>query len=163
MLILLLNVLSPNRYVGMFLSLMAVATLQFGVGGIEHPLARYGAAPEVTWSDVSGFSSTATSFAWFTLYWGVVAALIATITVAAWRRGREASLSRRLAAIPRRLGRKRHCARRRAARRRPCRSAGSSTTRSNVRQRYITREAMARVARRLRADLAQAASAHRPR
>ncbi len=104
-LVLLLNVLSPNRYVGMFLSLIAVVTLQFGVGGIEHPLLRYGAAPEVSWSDISGFSSTAASFAWFSLYWGIVAAFIASLTVAAWRRGRDATLSRRLTAIPRRLGR----------------------------------------------------------
>ncbi len=140
-LVLLLNVLSPNRYVGMFLSLMVVAGLQFGVGGLEHPLARYGAAPEVTWSDLSGFSSSAASFAWFTLYWGVVAGFVATLAVAAWRRGRDASLWRRLAAIPRRLGR------------RGIAVAGTLLAiaaslggflyyQGNVRQRYITREAM---------------------
>lgn len=106
-LMLLLNALSPNRYVGMLVSLMAFIALRGGsIAGIQHPLAIYGAAPEVTWSDLSGFSSTARSWRWFMLYWSSVAALLALLTVAAWRRGRGSSLPRRLAAIPARLGRR---------------------------------------------------------
>lgn len=143
-LMLLLHALSPNRYVGMFLSIITVITLRNGsIAGVQHPLAVYGSAPSVTWSDMSGFSSTAVSSAWFTLYWGSVAALLALITVAAWRRGRHATLRRRVAAMPRRLGRQGIAA------------AGAlllvATSigvflyyQGNVRQRYTTRDAIDR-------------------
>lgn len=143
-LMLFLNALSPNRYVGMLLSLAAVVILRNGsIAGIQHPLAIYGSAPSVTWSDMSGFSSTATSYAWFTLYWGLAAALLALVTVAAWRRGREGSLRRRIAAIPRRMGRRGIAV--------ACvlvlltaATGGFLWYQGNVRQRYMTREATAR-------------------
>lgn len=91
-----LQTIAPNRWVGMLATLAAILVLHKGVGGLEHPLVRYAAAPEVPFSDMNGFSPAAVSFDWFMAYWTAFAGLVAVVTGVVWRRGTDLRLSRRL-------------------------------------------------------------------
>jgi len=103
---LLVQTLSPHRHVGLLLTVAAIAVLHRGaLVGAEHPLLRYAAAPEVTWSAMSGFGPEALSFAWFQAYGAALAALLGLVAWGAWRRGTDPRLAPRLAALPRRWGR----------------------------------------------------------
>ncbi|HET7459914.1 MAG TPA: M1 family aminopeptidase [Longimicrobium sp.] len=104
---LLAQTVSPNRYVGMLLSLaVAFVALRGEAMGLEHGLLRFASGPQAQHSDFGGASQVATSFRWLMLYWAAFAALLAFGTVGAWRRGTAASPWGRLVALPRRLGRR---------------------------------------------------------
>jgi ABC-type transport system involved in multi-copper enzyme maturation permease subunit len=104
---LLAQTLSPNRYVGMMVSLLLAALALRGEAfGLEHGLLRYASGPQAQHSDLAVGGQVEASFRWFMLYWTAFAALLAFATVGAWRRGTAASLRGRLAALPRRLGRR---------------------------------------------------------
>lgn len=104
---LLAQTLSPNRYVGMLLSLaVAMVALRGEAMGLEHGLLRFANGPQAQHSDLGGASQVESSFRWLMLYWAAFAALLAFATAGAWRRGTAGSLRGRLAALPRRLGRR---------------------------------------------------------
>lgn len=93
-----LQALSPNRWVGLLLTL-ALGFLQLRGGvvrAIAHPLARYGAAPELHWSDLRGYGVELRSWEWFMACWTAAAAVLCWLSVAVWPRGRLA-LSQRVA------------------------------------------------------------------
>ena len=107
-LVLFIQALVPNRHVGLVLSIAVVAFLHRGaLGGPDHPLLRYAATPEVSWSDLFGFGPAMASSAWFTAYWAAFAALLGLVGVGAWRRGAGTGLATRVRALPlpRALGR----------------------------------------------------------
>jgi len=105
-LVLLIQALVPNRHVGLVLSLAAIAFLHRGaLGGPDHPLLRYAYAPRFSWSDFSGFSPRAESYAWFLAWWTSVALLVGLLAWGLWPRGTDARLARRLAALRARWGR----------------------------------------------------------
>jgi len=97
---LLLLAVSPNRHVGLLLSLVAALVLHLGLGGFKHPLLRYASAPEVPVSDIAGFSPAASSFAWQQAYWACGAALLALLAIALWPRGTSRRWRSRLRALP---------------------------------------------------------------
>lgn len=102
---LLLQALSPNRYVGMVLCVVAmVVTQQGSVGLLAHPLFRYSAAPAFTWSDLSGVSAAWPSFLAFSGYWSFAAILVLALAAGAWPRGRDLGVRRRLRAFGPALG-----------------------------------------------------------
>lgn len=102
---LLVQALSPNRYVGMIIALaLLLASQSTAIPLFENPLTRYGAVPEVVWTGMAGLGNGAASYAWLILYWSLVALVLAMVTVGLWRRGRHALLQRRLALVPARLG-----------------------------------------------------------
>jgi ABC-type transport system involved in multi-copper enzyme maturation permease subunit len=104
---LLAQTLSPNRYVAMMAALLLAIVAQQGPAiGLEHHLLRFAAGPQAAHSDMAGGGQVADSFRWMMLYWTAFAALLAFATVGAWRRGTVAPLGRRLASVPRRLGRR---------------------------------------------------------
>ncbi len=95
-----LQVLSPNRYIGMLFSVAAFLVLFLGVGGLEEPLLRYGVVPEVPYSALNGFSPAAGSFAGFLAYWGSCAGLLLWLAYGLWQRGFDTGLLARLRALP---------------------------------------------------------------
>lgn len=102
-----LQVLSPNRYVGMLVTVVVTLFWHRGaLGGFDHPLLRYASAQEPRYSDMSGFSPLSTTFGWLMLYGALLAGLLSTAAVGLWRRGTEGSLWSRLRALPGRLGTK---------------------------------------------------------
>jgi len=104
---LLAQTVSPNRYVGMLLSLaIATVALRGEAMGLEHGLLRFASGPQAQHSDLGAAGQVEASFRWLMLYWTAFAALLAFATVGAWRRGTAGSLRARLVALPRRLGRR---------------------------------------------------------
>ncbi|MET0395371.1 MAG: M1 family aminopeptidase [Longimicrobiaceae bacterium] len=104
---LLAQALAPNRYVGMGISLVVAATALRGDAlGLEHPLLRFGNAPRVPHSDMAGGGQVEASARAFLLYWTAFAGVLAFAAAGLWRRGAPPGLRARLAAIPRRLGRR---------------------------------------------------------
>jgi|GEM_PF-840732 len=90
--------LSPNKYIGFFLSaLFFVADmLIFGVFKFDNYLFRYGRVPEFIYSNINGFGHFAQSILWYTVYWLLLGAIIAWLTILLWRRSNENSLRIRL-------------------------------------------------------------------
>lgn len=101
----LLQVLSPNRYVGMLLTVVVMLFWHRGsLGGFDHPLLRYASAQEPRYSDMSGFSPLAGTFGWLMLYASLLAGLMSIAAAGLFRRGTEGRLLSRLRALPARLG-----------------------------------------------------------
>ncbi len=93
----LLQVLAPNRWVGIVLTLLLAIVVQVDqFAAIEHPMTRFTAAPSVSWSDLDGFGPSALSFAAFTGYWATWALLLGVVSWGAWRRGVESGVLRRV-------------------------------------------------------------------
>jgi ABC-2 type transport system permease protein len=92
--------LVPNRHVGILVTALLVVWWHRGaLGGPEHPLLRFAAAPSVPYSELSGFGPEAVSLAWFSAFWGAVALLLLALVSGLWRRGTETGLRRRLRAL----------------------------------------------------------------
>ena len=89
-LVLLIQVLSPNRWVGLVLCLAAIIGLEElkHLPALSHPIFHYGAAPALEWSDMNGYGMSLVSWAWFMAAWSTFAIVLATATVAFWPRGR---------------------------------------------------------------------------
>ena len=101
-----LQAAAGDRWTGLFGGLALAIVAQRGeMLGLEHPMLRFGAAPPAPYSEMDGFGGAAPSFAAFMLYWGAAAALLACVSWGLWRRGADAGLGARLAALPRRWGR----------------------------------------------------------
>lgn len=93
--------MSPNRYVGMVMTLAAIAFFNQGAfGGPEHPLLRYAAAPSVQISSMAGFGPAVASFHAFIIYWGIVTCLLAMLAYGLWKRGTDLRLLPRLQSMP---------------------------------------------------------------
>ncbi|NTX54306.1 M1 family aminopeptidase [Myxococcus sp. CA039A] len=104
--VLFIQTVSPHRYVGMVLSLVLAIVVGQGAGwGLEHPLTRFGAAPEVTHTDLNGHGPMAASFTAFMVYWSAFAGLLALVTWGLWRRGLAPRLGARFQALAARWGR----------------------------------------------------------
>ncbi len=86
--------LSPNKYVGFFFSaLFFVADLLiFGVFEFDNILFRYGRVPDYIYSNLNGFGHYGQSILWYTIYWLLLGAIIAWTTILLWRRSNENSI-----------------------------------------------------------------------
>ncbi|WP_164020412.1 ABC transporter permease/M1 family aminopeptidase [Pyxidicoccus trucidator] len=103
---LLLQTLSPNRYVGMFLALLLALVVRQGeLVGLEHGLVRFASVPAPRHSDLDGFGAAVGPFSALMVYWSALAGLLGLITCGLWRRGVSPPLRARLAALPRMWGR----------------------------------------------------------
>lgn len=94
-----IQTITPNKYLGMFLSLVFHLVLTSSLShsiGIHHPLLKAGAFPEVSYSNMSGYNPLLRSFHWTALYWGSFYLLLALLSVRLWRRGTAGTLKNRL-------------------------------------------------------------------
>ncbi|GAB3834035.1 M1 aminopeptidase family protein [Hymenobacter jeollabukensis] len=92
-----LQVISPNRWLGMMAGLLlAFVAYRGSVLGLEHPMWHFGNGPTGDYSEMDGFGPVLPSFAAFMLYWALLAALLAAVSGGLWQRGTDASLSARL-------------------------------------------------------------------
>jgi aminopeptidase N len=100
----LVQALSPNKYVGWaVMTLYVVATIVAVQIGLEHPIYLYGETPNVTFSDMNGDRLGGEGRWWFTLYWSCWALVLAVLAHLLWRRGADTSLAPRLKRLPARL------------------------------------------------------------
>ncbi|HEX8830468.1 MAG TPA: hypothetical protein VF705_04840, partial [Longimicrobium sp.] len=104
--VMLVQTLSPNRYVGIFLGMvLGLVMLNPGELGLRHGLLRFGSPPRAAYSEMNGFLAPGT-FGVYMLYWAGLAGLLALVTLGLWRRGRAQTLRGRVRALPRRWGRR---------------------------------------------------------
>ena len=99
--------LVPHKFWGWgVMVLFIVSQLVMGNLGFEHNLYRYGGGmlgPMAALSDMNGQGRGGEAGWWFRAYWAAIALVIAVLTYALWRRGKETRLTPRLRRLPRRL------------------------------------------------------------
>lgn len=84
-LILFIQALFPNKYLGMLISGLIIGIFIFGRKlGLESHLARFATAPRLRYSDFDGFGHSGLSFNWYMLYWTLVALVLAGIGTRMW-------------------------------------------------------------------------------
>lgn len=101
----LLQVLSPNKYAGMF-AFVALLGCAFGLKltGFANNLLLFSTSPGVTTSDLNGYGWALTTHLWYMLYWGALATAMAFVGYALWQRGPRKSLRTRLRGVAANLG-----------------------------------------------------------
>ena len=100
----LVQALSPNKYVGWGVMVVyVVSTITFANIGFDHPLYNYGATGNVRFSDMNGDDVGGATSWWLRLYWGFFALVLAVLAHLLWRRGTQTALMPRLKRLPARL------------------------------------------------------------
>ena len=99
-----IHVLVNQKYVANVLMFVAFVAIQRAPEvGIEHNLLLYGGAPNLPYSEMSGFGSQVGPWLWFTFYWSGWALLFGVLSYLFWIRGEERGLRRRVELARRRL------------------------------------------------------------
>ncbi len=95
--VLLIQILSPNKYIGFFLSALYFAAdlIIFGAFGYENILLRYGNVPKFIYSNLNGFGHFTTSIVWYTIYWAISGIILIMLSIGLWRRTLETNLKYR--------------------------------------------------------------------
>lgn len=94
---LLIQILSPGKYVGMLLFAgFIVSSLVLPQLGFEHHLWRYSEGPEAIYSDMNGLGHFLPALVTYHVYWGSLAALLVLVGYRLWPRGAAASLKTRI-------------------------------------------------------------------
>lgn len=99
LLVLVVQILVSNKYLGMFLCLVIVLLLSSSLSasiGIEHPIWRIGAFPAVSYTNMNGFGPQLSAFHGFVLYWGSFSLLLLFIGLLLWKRGQVPPIFSRL-------------------------------------------------------------------
>lgn len=92
----LVHVLVNQKYVGHLILFIMFFYMYFpGLMNLHHNLLIFGAAPEWSYSEISGFASSIGPWLWFKFYWAVWAILLALVSRLFWVRGKESKFSRR--------------------------------------------------------------------
>ncbi len=100
--------LVPHKFIGWGVMVLYIVAQIVAVSyGLDHGLYRYGggglAGPMAPLSDMNGQGRAGEAGWWFRAYWGAIALVIAVLTYALWRRGKETRLTPRLRRLPSRL------------------------------------------------------------
>ena len=97
LLALVVHVLVNQKYVGHLVAIIVyVVIILAPMFGIEHDMLVYGAGPWWTYTEMRGLGPFIEPWAWFKLYWGAWAFLLAVVAKLLWVRGRENGLGARL-------------------------------------------------------------------
>ncbi|MEO0347524.1 MAG: ABC transporter permease, partial [Pseudomonadota bacterium] len=84
----LIQIVSPNKYVGMLIFAgYVVASLVLPQLGLEHHLWRYSEGPEAIYSDMNGLDHFLAPLLSYHLYWGAFAAALVVVGYGLWPRG----------------------------------------------------------------------------
>ncbi|WP_406827227.1 M1 family aminopeptidase [Pedobacter sp. KACC 23697] len=96
--------LSKNKYLGMVLSMLVVLLISYAEKfRISHYLFRFATVPDLQHSYFNGFGYYATAFNWYMLYWLAFTTVIAILTIGMWQRNIEVKIVERLMLIGRSL------------------------------------------------------------
>ncbi|HEX6099411.1 MAG TPA: M1 family aminopeptidase [Thermoanaerobaculia bacterium] len=86
--------LSPHKYVGMLIVLvLLILGMRGDAIGLEHPLVRFASSSSIVHSDFYGFGG-ARAFHWSAAYWAAVAGLLLLWAIVKWRPGRKERVHR---------------------------------------------------------------------
>ncbi|MBO9675345.1 MAG: hypothetical protein J7577_17995 [Sphingobacteriaceae bacterium] len=78
--------LSGNKYLGMVLNMIMVFVITFAERfGIEHYLLRFASVPDLLHSYFNGFGYYTRAFNWYMLYWAAFSVIIAALTIGIWQ------------------------------------------------------------------------------
>ncbi|NQY35969.1 MAG: ABC transporter permease [Alteromonadaceae bacterium] len=100
-----LQVISPNKYVGMMLFVLyIISTIVLSNFGFSHNMFNFAGAPPVLYSDINGYGSFLTSHSWYMLYWTGLTLILGSLGYALWHRGPAQPLKLRLKNIAYYLG-----------------------------------------------------------
>ncbi|WP_342088335.1 ABC transporter permease/M1 family aminopeptidase [Dyadobacter sp. OTU695] len=84
-LILFIQTLTANKYLGMLVSGLVIGVFIFGRKlGLESYLVRFATAPRLHYSDFHGFGHSGLSFHWHVLYWAFIALALAASAARMW-------------------------------------------------------------------------------
>jgi ABC-2 type transport system permease protein len=96
----LLQVLSPNKYVGMLLFIVFIMLgMSLNGLGFEHNMFQFGASSAVPYSDLNTYGDFLVANGWYQLYWLGLTVVLASLTYALWHRGPVKPLKERLKKI----------------------------------------------------------------
>lgn len=105
-LIVFIQTIIPNKYLGMLLSLVVVGIILFGRQlGITHYLLRYATLPDLKYSLMNGFGHYTTAVHWYLLYWTSFAAMLSLLAAALWQGSTHTTLWQRARSMGRQWGR----------------------------------------------------------
>jgi ABC-2 type transport system permease protein len=79
----------PNKYLGMGLTVLAIALLNFAGPsiGIQHPMLRLGYIPLPSYTEMNGFAQSIKAFYHLTMYWFSLGGILAVISFKLLKRG----------------------------------------------------------------------------
>jgi ABC-2 type transport system permease protein len=98
-LIIFIQMIIPNKYLGMLLSLVIVGVSIFGkMLGLDHYLLRFGSAPTLIYSAINGYGHYAKAFHVYMLFWTILACLLGLLSVRWWPDGTHDTLWKRMSA-----------------------------------------------------------------
>jgi ABC-2 type transport system permease protein len=101
----LIQVLSPNKYVGMLIFVGYIfVSIAFSQIGIEHNMFNFGAAPVMQYSDLNGYGWFMQTQNWYMLYWTALSVVLGVMSYGMWQRGPQASLKQRFNLLSYQLG-----------------------------------------------------------
>ena len=101
----LIQVLSPNKYVGMLIFVGYIfVSIAFSQIGIEHNMFNFGAAPVLQYSDLNGYGWFIQTQNWYMLYWAALSVVLGVMSYGMWQRGPHASLKQRFSLLSYQLG-----------------------------------------------------------
>jgi len=101
----LIQVLSPNKYVGMLIFVGYIfISIVFPQIGIEHNMFNFGAAPVLQYSDLNGYGWFIQTQSWYMLYWAALSVVLGVMSYGMWQRGPHASLRQRFSLLSYQLG-----------------------------------------------------------
>lgn len=84
------HVVARNRFMGYGLVMLFIVSWDFlEEFGFEHHLYRFASLPPTPYSDISKYGPFLAPFAWYSLYWGFSALVLAGLLVLFWRRGKD--------------------------------------------------------------------------
>jgi ABC-2 type transport system permease protein len=101
----LIQVLSPNKYVGMLIFVGYIfVSMAFAPVGIEHNMFNFGVAPVMQYSDLNGYGWFMQTQNWYMFYWTALSVVMGVISYGMWQRGPQASVKQRFSLLSYQLG-----------------------------------------------------------
>lgn len=100
-----IQVLSPNKYVGMMIFVAYIfVSIVFGQIGIEHNMFKFSEAPIMQYSDLNGYGWFIQTQSWYMLYWTALAVILGVLSYGMWQRGPQTPLKQRFQLLNYQLG-----------------------------------------------------------
>jgi len=91
-----IQVLSPNKYIGMLIFVVfVITTLVLDSWGFSHRMFHFGLSPAAPFSDLNRFGWTLESHSWYMLYWAGLVLLLFVLGYGFYQRGPAQSLQNR--------------------------------------------------------------------
>jgi hypothetical protein len=91
------QVLLDHKYLAYFVMILYyVATLSFGLVGLDHPLILYANLPSIVYSQMNGYGHFLLRERWYELYWTGAAIVMMVLALLFWPRGGNHTLAIRL-------------------------------------------------------------------